>query len=65
MGWSKWLPAPLAWWRDIGHEGRAMLEEGEMVGYGRVQLAYLTENEVSAANGEVLTERNRMMAAMC
>lgn len=64
MGWSRWLPAPCAWWGAVGHEGRAMLEAGELVGYGVLQLAYLTEAEATAANGETLSERGRMGAAM-
>lgn len=64
MGWSRWLPAPLIWWRQIGHEGRAMLEAGETVGYGKVQLAYLSEHEAVSANGEIMGERALMAAAM-
>jgi hypothetical protein len=65
VGWSKWLPAPCKWWADIGYEGRAMLEEGEVVGYGKLQLAYLTDHEIASANGALMSERAMMAAAMC
>ena len=64
-GWSRWLPAPCAWWGKLTEGDRIMLEEGETVGFGKLQLAYLTEMEASEANGEVMSERSRMLAAMC
>jgi hypothetical protein len=57
-GWSRWLPAPCAWWGKLTEGDRIMLEEGELVGFGRLQLGYMTDLEVEWANGEVMVERS-------
>ena len=64
FGWSRWLPGPCAWWSNLTVGDRIMLESGEVVGFGKLQLAYLTETEAAEANGEVMSERSRMACAM-